>query len=355
MTDPVFRQLQQRLDQYSVGFPATVSGIEIQILEKLFSVSDAQVFLKMSPKLETPEIIAPRIGTDPESAAATLADMADRGLLFSLKKNDSVRYGAIPFVHGLFEFQIKRMDRELASLVRQYMDEEFKEAMSVSAANFLRVIPVQKSIDQRSRVAPYEDAIQILEKAGQIVVTDCACRKSAAALEQGCGKPLETCFMFGSMGQYYLDHGMGRAIDIQEAAKILTNAHDHGLVTQPATSQNPSGMCNCCGDCCGPLTSLKHLPNPAAMVFSNYFAKVDEESCSGCETCLERCPMDAIRIDTQMLACVDLDRCIGCGLCITTCPTEALRLEKKEDGAFQVPPESTFEQMMNMAKNRGII
>lgn len=355
MSDPIFRQMQQRLDQYSVGFPATDSGIEIQLLEKLFSVADAQVFLQLSPKLEPPESIAPRIDMDPAIAAATLADMADRGLLFSLKKNGSVRYGAIPFVHGLFEFQIKRMDRELAALVRQYMDEAFKDAMSASAAHFLRVIPVRQSIDQRSRVAPYEDAVRIVEKAGQIVVTDCACRKSSAALGQGCGKPLEVCFMFGSMGQYYLDHGMGRKIDIQEAAGILTNAHNHGLVTQPASSQNPSGMCNCCGDCCGPLAALKHHPKPAAMVFTNYFAQVDEDVCAGCETCLERCQMDAIRINTQMVAHVDLDRCIGCGLCVTTCPTEAVGLEKKEDGAFQVPPETTFEQMMNMAKNRGII
>jgi len=355
MSDPIFRQLQQRLDHYSVGFPATASGIEIQILERLFSVSDARVFLQMSPKLETPEAIAPRIGMDAASAIAILADMADRGLLFSLKKNGAIRYGAIPFVHGLFEFQIIRMDREFASLVRRYMDERFNEAMSASAANFLRVVPVQKSIDPRSRVAPYEDAIQILEKAGQIVVADCVCRKSNAALGQGCGKPLEVCFMFGSMGQYYLDHGMGRRIDLPEAARILTDAHEHGLVTQPATSQNPSGMCNCCGDCCGPLTSLKHHPKPAAMVFANYFARVDEDLCTGCETCLERCQMDAIRIDTQTVARVDLDRCIGCGLCVTTCPTEAMRLEKKEEGAFQVPPETTFEQMMNMARDRGIL
>lgn len=292
---------------------------------------------------------------EPDNAAATMADMADRGILFSLRKNGTTRYGAIPFVHGLFEFQIKRMDRELASMVRQYMDAEFKDAMSFSASNFLRVIPVQKSVDQRSRVAPYEDAIKLLEKVDQIVITDCACRKSNAALDQDCGKPLEVCLMFGSMGQYYLDHDMGREIDMEEAAKILADAHDKGLVTQPATSQNTSGMCNCCGDCCGPLTSLKHHPKPAEMVFSNYFARVDETLCTGCETCLERCQMEAILIDDEALARVDPDRCIGCGLCVTTCPTEALILAQKGEDAFQVPPETTFEQMMNMAKNRGVI
>jgi Pyruvate/2-oxoacid:ferredoxin oxidoreductase delta subunit len=355
MSDPIFRELQKRLDQYSLGFPATASGIEIKILEKLFSVSDAAVFLQLSPKLETPETIAARIEMSAEKATATLADMADRGLLFSLKRNGSVKYGAIPFVHGLFEFQIKRMDRELAALVRQYMDEEFKDALSYSLSNFLRVIPVQKSVDLRSRVAPYEDAIKILEGVDLIVIAECACRKSKAAIDEACGKPLEVCFMFGSMGQYYLDHDMGRKIDMDEAAKILAEAHDHGLVTQPATSQNPSGMCNCCGDCCGPLTSLKHHPKPAEMVFSNHFAQVDQALCTGCETCLERCPLEAILMDEGMLADVDRDRCIGCGLCVTTCPTEAMRLEQKDEGTFQVPPETTFEQMMGMAQKRGVI
>jgi H+/Na+-translocating ferredoxin:NAD+ oxidoreductase subunit B len=33
----IFRKLQKQLDQYSVGYPATESGIEIKILERLFT------------------------------------------------------------------------------------------------------------------------------------------------------------------------------------------------------------------------------------------------------------------------------------------------------------------------------
>jgi len=355
MADPIFRQLQKRLDQYSLGFPATESGIEIKILEKLFSVADALVFLALSPKLETPEAVAQRIGETAESAACILADMASRGLLFSLKKGKRIRYGAIPFVHGLFEFQINKMDKKLAAMVRQYMDEEFKDAMSFSLSNFLRVIPVQKSVETRTQVAAYEDAVKILEKADPIVISECSCRKSSTLIDMACGKPLEVCFMLGSMGQYYLDHDMGRKIDIKEAGQILTMAHDAGLVTQPATSQNPSGMCNCCGDCCGPLTSLKGHPRPADMVFSNHFAMVDPDLCTSCETCLERCQMDAFLLDKKGLAVVNKDRCIGCGLCVTTCPTEAITLEQKNTEAYQVPPKTSFEQMMTMAQKRGVI
>jgi len=45
------------------------------------------------------------------------------------------------------------------------------------------------------------------------------------------------------------------------------------------------------------------------------------------------------------------NRCIGCGLCVTTCPVEALELLEKPDKEQRIPPGSTGEQMMAMAKS----
>lgn len=355
MAEDLYRRLQKQLDQYSMGFPATESGIEIRILKKLFSEKDAEVFLGMTPKLETPEEIAPRVNRPVQELAERLDDMADRGLLFRLKRGDTSKYGAIPFVHGLFEFQVKDLDRDLADLVKAYMEDAFEKNLVFSASEFLRTIPVQRSVDARQKIAPYEDAREILEKAGNIVVTECICRKAAKKVDKGCDKPVEVCFMFGSMGQYYLDRKMGRKVDVEEALKILAEAQEAGLVTQPATAQNPGGMCNCCGDCCGPLAALNKHPRPAEMVFSNYFAEVDRGLCTGCEICVERCQMGAVAMDSDALARIDPDRCIGCGLCVTTCPTEAVSLERKPEGSYQVPPATTLEQMMAMAKKRGVI
>jgi hypothetical protein len=75
--------------------------------------------------------------------------------------------------------------------------------------------------------------------------------------------------MFGSMGQYYLDRDMGREISLGEAIDILVQCREDNLVTQPATSQNPSGMCNCSSDCCGVLKALNKHPKQAEIVFSN--------------------------------------------------------------------------------------
>ena len=352
MTEDIFRRLRERLDQYSMGFPATDSGVEIEILKELFSEDDAELFLHLTPQPETPEEVARRIDRPLEPVAAHLDDMSERGLLFRLRKGDRVKYGAIPFVHGLFEFQVSTLKPRLAGLVQRYMDEGFHGAITRGAAAFLRTVPVQRSIEVLHHVASYEDAAEILRNAGRVVVTDCICRKQKRLVGQGCDKPLETCFMFGSMGHYYVDRAMGREVSTDEAIRILREAQEAGLVTQPATAQNPGGMCNCCGDCCGVLTSLKRYPRPAEKVFSNYFATVDPDLCIGCETCLDRCQMDAIGMNEDGAAEIDRDRCIGCGLCVVACPEGALKLVLKPEAERRTPPATGFEQMAFMAETR---
>lgn len=354
MAENIFRKLQERLDKYSLGFPATESGIELEILKELFTEEDAAMFLELTPQLESPESVAQRVNRPVNEVAEQLEDMSQRGLLFRLRRGGSCKYGAIAFVHGLMEFQVARLGHRLAEMMEQYHDEKFHTNMTEGADAFLRVVPVQQSVDATHNIASYEDACEILRKREPIVIAECICRKAKRLLDQGCDKPLEACFMFGAMGQYYLEHGMGRQVDVDEAIEILTKAQEAGLVTQPATSQNPGGMCTCCGDCCGVLTSLNKHPKPAEAVFSNHYAEVDQDACVGCEICLERCQMGALEMNDGGSAEINLDRCIGCGLCVTTCQEEAIRLIPKPEGKHRTPPANTLEQMMYMAQKRGI-
>jgi len=171
----------------------------------------------------------------------------------------------------------------------------------------------------------------------------------------GCSRPSETCFMFGSMAQYYIDNKIGRRVYKDEALKIVAEAQKSGLVTQPATSQNPSGMCNCCGDCCAVLGAIKKYPNPAEIVFTNHFASIEQENCTGCGACIDICPMEAIQMNGSDKAVIDPARCIGCGLCLTACNLEAVTLNEKAGINKKEVPANTKEQMMNMARNRGLI
>jgi Na+-translocating ferredoxin:NAD+ oxidoreductase subunit B len=355
MPEDIFRKLQQRLDLYSLGFPATESGIEITILKKLFSQKDAVMFLNMSPRLEDPKSVALQLEHPVEEVASHLEDMAKRGLLFRLRKDSSVKYGAIPFMHGLVEFQVKRFDQELRSLFEQYLDERFNKAIAEVDGLFIRTVPIEKSVVPEHHVAAFDDAVEILKKNDTIVVAECLCRKRKRVTGEGCDKPIENCFMFGSMGRFYVENNMGRQVGLEEALEILRKSQEAGLVTQPGTAQNPAGMCNCCGDCCVVLGAVKKFSKPAMIVFSNYQAAIKEEECTGCEICLERCQMEAITMTKDGAALVDLDRCIGCGLCVTTCPSEAIALIPKPDKGRRIPPATSSEQMMQIAKNRGVI
>jgi len=353
MPEDIYRELRKKIDELSFGFPSTDSEIELRILKKLFTKEDAETWLLLTHQLETPEEFVGRTGRNLETAAIHLHDMAERGLIYRLKRGDIVKYATIGFMHGIWEFQLPTMDKEFAAMSAEYKNEKpFRETMTRAAAGFLRTIPVQQSLDATRHVAAFEDASEFLKKAKKITVADCICRKNQKLIDKGCEKPMEVCFMMGSMGQYYLDRGMAREVGIDEALKILAEAQEAGLVTQPATSQNPGGMCNCCGDCCFVLRTLSQHPKPAEVVFSNYFAAVDQETCIGCEACLDRCQMAAIHMNEDDRSEIDLDRCIGCGLCVITCPTESLSMVPKPEDQRRTPPPDSRGQMELIQKLR---
>ncbi len=351
MNTDIYKDLREQMDQYSIGFPETESGVEYKILKRMFDEDEAGTYLAMSMMPEAAEAIAQRRGEDTETVSNRLEGMVDKGLIFKVSKKGNTKYGAAPFVVGSYEYQVKNMDKEFAELFENYFNEAFGRK-SMSDIPLMRTIPVNKSIDHSWAVAPYEDLKEIVKTKDKIAVANCVCRVQQGLLESQCDKPLEVCLVFGSHAQYYVDKQMGRWIDQDEAIKILDSCDDAGLVPQPFNDQNPGGMCNCCGDCCGILRALKFQDKPAEKALSNYYAEVDPDLCSECETCVERCQMDAITMD-QGPAKVDLDRCIGCGLCVTTCPSEAMTLKKKSDDQFKAPPQNAYETIMKMAEQRG--
>ncbi|HNX23402.1 MAG TPA: 4Fe-4S ferredoxin, partial [Spirochaetota bacterium] len=188
----IYLKLRERLDTYSFGFPATQSGVEITLLKKLFSESDAEFFLNLSQKLESAEDIASRLNLPSDKIKERLEEMSGRGLLFRQESDGKCRYGAIPFMHGIAEFQVRRIDKELSSLLGRYFEEGFNKNIADNAELFLRVIPVQKYIDIEHHIASYNDVSAILDKVDVIAVTDCLCRKQKKFTGAGCSRPSET-------------------------------------------------------------------------------------------------------------------------------------------------------------------
>jgi len=352
MSDHIYQRLRDQLDQYSIGFPASPSGTEIDILKNLFTPDEAELFLRMGLKAETPEAVAARTDWDVSTVAAMLAGMAEKGTVFCLRRGEALKYSAVPFVLGIYEYQTGRLNREMAALFDRYFNEALHERIATQDV-LLRPIPVNRSLNPSFQTASYEDARAIVKKQEKISVMPCLCRVQAGLLGKACDKPLEVCLAFGLGARYFIDHGAGRPVTVEEALGILDQAEEAGLVPQPNNSQDPDAICNCCGCCCAQLAALNKLARPAEAVKSNYFAVVDPELCTGCETCLDRCQMKAIAIDEGGAAKINLDRCIGCGLCVTTCPGQALRLEVKSFDRRVHPSRTAKEHLQNLSVKRG--
>jgi Na+-translocating ferredoxin:NAD+ oxidoreductase subunit B len=63
-----------------------------------------------------PSAIAERTNQPLETIAERLEGMAERGLIFRLRRDDAPKYAAVPFVIAFYELQLPNMDRELAEL-----------------------------------------------------------------------------------------------------------------------------------------------------------------------------------------------------------------------------------------------
>ena len=225
----VYEKLRQRLDDMATGYPPSADGVEIKILKRLFSEADAEMFLMMTPMLETPETVAERLNLDPAQTATHLEDMAYRGLLFRQRKADMVRYATIPFVVGVFEFQLKKVDKELAHDLQAYYEEALGKTFAAHNTAVMRTIPINRRLVEEWPVAPYEDVLGIFDQQKTIAVAPCICRTTQKKLGKGCDKPLEACFLFGSHAQYYVDNHMGRFIDKEEAKELVKINEAAGL------------------------------------------------------------------------------------------------------------------------------
>jgi len=352
MNEEIYRKVQTQLDRYSIGFPATESGVEIAILKLLFSEEEAALFSEMTGQLEAPRSVAQRLNRPVEEMTAELEKMASKGLLYRHRQGEAVAYSAIPFIHGLLEFQVLWEPKDLIRLTGKYIREKLKENMT--GTKRMRVLPIREAVAMEHQVASYDDACEILKKEEFICVTDCSCRLQRKFFNKACDSPLEACIMVGPMGNYYIENKMGRQITLDEALQILEECHAAGLVTQTQSVTRPYMICNCCSCCCGYLSNIKNMANPAELVISNHKTLIDSKICNGCEACIGRCRVSAITMNSDGLAQINYDRCLGCGVCASSCAASAISLVPKPAERHEKPTETLHEHAVHVAQKRGI-
>ena len=351
----IYEKLRERLDMFPQGFPKTASGVELQILRRLFTPEEGEVMLALRPSPEPSSVIAGRISRDAGEMGKQLYGMSKKGLILRIRTPDGqILYGLAPWIVGIWEFQLKNLDPEFIQLTEKYAEEGMRPERRKTKISGMRTIPIEKEIIGSAEIEPYEKVSEILNAHTKFAVADCICRKERNLLGEGCDKLMEACMTFGPAADYYIENGLGREITREEAGAILLKAEEQGLVH---CSSNQKGaklfICNCCGCCCGVLRSVNKHNIPTAMTKSNYYPKVNQETCTGCEICLDRCQVNAIQVQDG-IARIDKARCIGCGLCVPTCPTESVSIvhKGKEDLSIIFPDPMALLQAIGKEKGK---
>lgn len=346
-----YEKFKEILHQHPSGAPQ--SGAFDEILRILFTPEEVEAALGMVFVPRSVQEIAKIVGVSEDEVLDRCESMANKGIVFSRKKEGEAGYALLPTIPGMFEFPFMTgggtpMHDRLGKLWMEYHDEALGNEFTGSKTPLTRVIPIERTLDFSLEVLPYEVISAMLDRATSFGLSQCACRVSVAA----CDKPRDVCLTFDAFATYLVDRKLAQKITREGAEAIVARAEDAGLVHTTNNSQDRlSFLCNCCTCCCTVLRGLTQLKNPNAFARSRWNAQVNSELCTGCGVCEEeRCPMGAIEV-VEDVARVDVERCIGCGLCTTACDTEAISMVPRE--YTPETPRTISEMGLTVANEKG--
>ena len=91
-----YEKLREFLDTFPVGFRKTQSGVEIEILKRLFTEEEAELATFLTIRPERGRSIARRSGRDPTEIESRLESIAMKGLIFRRCRDNKILYNAAP-------------------------------------------------------------------------------------------------------------------------------------------------------------------------------------------------------------------------------------------------------------------
>lgn len=338
MASGMYKKLAGKLDTMPHRYPATESGIEIRLLEKIFTPEEAILAAEMEYVKKPASEIAALADVPAKEARRTMKDMVRKKMILFSKGESELVFGLMPFVVGFYEELLPRLDEEIALLFEQYFQETKGGITGTGLSAVHRVIPVHESIDYEMEVYPYEKASDLIENARAWGVRDCICRVQKELIGDPCDHPLENCLVFAPVEGYFDNSDVDRSITKEEALQILRESEEAGLVHTTGNYQDRNSyICNCCTCSCGILRAVAEFNNSAAVAKADFVVVVDDELCIACGDCLDQCQFDALNVDGVVCE-ADPGNCVGCGLCVPSCPEGAMVLIRREAGEVPPPP-----------------
>ena len=359
--ETVLQALARRLDKNPVGAP--LNETLMQILSVMYTEKEALIGSRFPPGFITADKLADLTGMTTADVARHLSEMADKGLVIDIPRDETTFYLLSPLVIGFFEYTFMRASsklplKDLAELFERYHHEEgVVEEFFGGETKMFHTWAYESLIpeDIETEVLPYEKASEMIRDAGGGSLTMCYCRHQAWHRGAACEAPIDdVCMSLGSASEWLVRRGFARPASTDELLRVLEKTEKLGLVHLADNVQKrPAYLCHCCGCCCGLLRSINEH-DTVSVHPSGFIAQINTDTCTGCGNCVQRCHINAIQIVKTAdggHAELNASRCLGCGACIPGCKKGAMHLARRRE--IYLPPKDKREQMQNIAREKG--
>ncbi len=244
--------------------------------------------------------LAAQKGMDAAELSRALDGLAQKGLVFRMKKGGELFYGLndgfLVFLRSSFwPGQMDEYSRRLAPRANAYFHAGLFDPYEGVRTRGLRAIPVETSLDIEAgkTILPYEDVAKVLEEQSEFCVAVCPYRhrRNLDPAAPDCKYSTENCLHFGTLARYMVENGLGRAITIQEARDILKQAAEEGLVHGISNwLTGVDTICNCCKCCCMWFESYHVLRHDKSMDASNFVVSAKGGNMQGLWSLCEALP-----------------------------------------------------------------
>lgn len=329
-----------------------------ELVAHLFSPGEAAVAVHLPYYLpRSLATIARRAKLHPDEARVLLEAMAERKVIL----RSGQRYALLPLIPGMFEHLLNDgsdtpWHRRYARLINALFATGFTASYSTRPFPAVRNIPVQKAVEQTSRVLDADLMSKMIDSHEHMAVLNvCQCRQSARFSGRECRRaaPEDGCLVFGSFAGSVEKSGSGRLVSRGEMRSIVRRRWEQGLVFMTANLEpsRPNAVCTCCDCCCHYLEAVNRFGGRAFLAQPHFLARVDEDLCTGCGACEGACNTHAHTFSGGSHA-YEPQQCIGCGLCAEACPAGAVTME--ENPAYE-PPASGWRPLFLKVVPAGVL
>ena len=239
-------------------------------------------------------------------------------------------------------------------------------------------VPCDKSVVDTGEILPSDDVVALLESHSHFAVAPCACRYFQTVAEKddypsladfrtgeykdytiridGDDMWVETCLFTGEEAQFWVELGIAREIDQEEALSIYRRSVEDGYVIEPYFQNDSACICSCKNAICASLGGWMKMFAQGPDIYesanayqqvSHYDLVVDFDKCISCGMCAARCQMGAIEMTGEGGTPEITGLCVRCGQCAYSCPGEARKLHLRPEEELLPMPETQADDWNN--------